>query len=135
MKRKNKNISLNFPNGTRVQTRDEFLSNDNFSKQNHPNIYDLYRKTYIIDSNSDDELVLVKETTHGGKTKKDIDVRYIYIYDNENKPIKIDGRRFVIKCNKYSKPNIDKYKKKIFTGTKRARNNRRLVHLKVKKRK
>lgn len=30
MKRKNKNISLNFPNGTRVQTRDEFLDKTDY---------------------------------------------------------------------------------------------------------
>ena len=79
MKRKNKNISLNFPNGTRVQTRDEFLDKTDYFSPGHSNPKDLYRKTYIIDSNSDDELVLVKETTHGGKTKK----RYrcsVYLY-------------------------------------------------------
>ena len=49
MKRKNKNISLNFPNGTRVQTRDEFLDKTDYFSPGHSNPKDLYKDILKLD--------------------------------------------------------------------------------------
>ena len=133
---KNKNRSSKYPDGTRVQTRDEFLERTNYYSPGHPNKSDLYRSAYVLDSNSNDELVLVKLTTHKGTAPKGTTSEYINIFDQYGKPIKIDNQRFAVS----QRPNSSlkdpgKLKKYLFTQSKRAKTNRKLVHERVKKRK
>ena len=126
---KNKNVSTKYKPGTRVQTRDEFLDKNQYVKSEHKNSNDLYRGTYVVASNKNDELVLVKTTTHGGKSPKGTLGDYVEIFDNNGNPIKIDGRRFVVN-NRRTLPiyKINEECIRLFKTSKKSRTNRRLVH-------
>lgn len=99
-----KNISKKVPNGRTLQTRDEFLASGRGKKNikpEHPNSHDLYRRVGVVDSNSKDELAIIKLGTKGrhsledylkGKSRYNA---YIEIEDNKGNKIKIDGVRFV----------------------------------------
>lgn len=130
---KNKNVSKIYKTGTKVQTRDEYLDKNKYQKNNHPNKNDLYRGTYIIATNSKNELVLVKETTHGGKCPKGTLSDYVNVFDCNGNPIKIDGKRFVLKKRKIIKHNeLVQACQTLFINGKRSKKNRRLVHKHVK---
>ena len=132
---RNKNVSSKYRNGTRVQTRDEYLENTKYFSDGHPNHKDLYRGTYIIDSNKNDELVLVPLTTHRGRSPKGTTSEYIRVFDNKGNPIKIDGIRFVaLNRRSISKQEVNKRKKEIFKESKRGNFNKYLVHRYIKKR-
>lgn len=132
---KKKNVSRTIKDGTRVQTRDEYLDNTCYSSPGHDNRHDLYRTTYVVASNINDELVLGKRTTHGGKSPKGTISNYVNIYDNEGKPIKIDGVRFVMKRTQaLSKDKLIEVQKNLFVTSKQHRRNRYLVHKLVKSR-
>ena len=134
-KNKNKNRSGIYRDGMRVQTRDNYLYGSNYYDLRHPRSSDLYRKTYIIDSNKNNELVLVKETTHRGRVRPTIDSRYIYYKDDLGNPIKIDNNKFKIKRNRsLSKVDTINLKKQVFRNNRNSRRNRRDVHIFVKKR-
>ena len=101
MKRlKNKNVSKKVKNGTLVLTRDEFLiDNNNYKKTKHNSDNKLYRSTYVVDSNRDDELALIKIHSGGKKSilnkAKNIEKynAYVKTKDNEGRPIKL-GKKF-----------------------------------------
>lgn len=132
---KKKNRSAIYKDGMRVQTRDEYLDRTEYYSPGHPNKNDLYRGTYIVDSNSNDELVLVKMTTHRGKSPKGTVSEFINVYDNKGNPIKIDKLHFrIAKRGNLDGKSVGKLKKKIFQESKRSLTNRKLVHEKVKKR-
>lgn len=91
---KNKNISEKIPNGRIIRTRDKDLQGGNgFEKEGSKG---LYRGVVVVDSNSDDELAVVKLTTsskgiplpeyRNGKSKYR---KYILTLDKDNNPIKI----------------------------------------------
>lgn len=100
---KRKNVSQIIPNGRTLQTRDEFLkggSGKENIKEDHPDKRDLYRRVGVIDSNRDNEVVVVKLSTKGrhdlksylsGKTKYNA---FVEIEDNNGQRIKIDNVRF-----------------------------------------
>ena len=132
---KNKNISKRYSVGTRIQTRDEFLSKNKYYKPNHPNQNDLYRGTYVVASNSNDELVLVKQTTKNGRLPKGSISEFISLFDNNGDPIKIDNVRFVANNKKnLSKQEINKICIKVFKTSTLSIRNRKLVHKFNKKR-
>lgn len=132
---KNKNRSMKYPDGTRVQTRDNYLFGSSYYDKNHPSPNDLYRKTYVVDSNKNDELVLVKETTHRGKTNKQIETRYVYYKDNLGNPITIDNVRFKArKKRSLSKKDTSNLKKQVFRSNRYSLRNRRNIRKFVKKR-
>ena len=81
-----KNISKKYPVGTRVQTRDNYLEKTNYFDSRHPNPKDLYRGTYVVDSNSNDELVLVKLTTKRNNKSKGNVSEYIRLFDFNGNP-------------------------------------------------
>ena len=98
---RSKNKSRTYKDGMRVQTRDNFFYGSDYFDHRHPNERDLYRKTYIVDSNRNDELAIVKYTTSKKNGKKftnnkgfDKHGKDIYTKDNEGNPIKIDGKKF-----------------------------------------
>ena len=116
-KKKNKtrnvkeNISKKVPIGRTLQTRDEFLESGKGKKNikpDHPSKRDLYRRVGVVDSNANDELAVIKLGTKGRHTlEKYLNGKssynaFIEIEDNKNKPIKIDGIKFV-----ENKPNRD----------------------------
>lgn len=132
---RSKNKSRIYKDGMRVQTRDNFFYGSDYFDHRHPNERDLYRKTYIVDSNRNDELVLVKSTTHQNRTTPTIDSRYIYYKDNNGNPIKIDGIKFkLIRRQSLNKLDTINLKKNVFTNNRYSRRNRREVHRKVKNR-
>ena len=134
MKKKNK--SNIYKDGIRVQTRDNHLYGSTYYDARHPNPKDLYRKTYIVDSNKNDELVIVKETTHRGTTDPVIDSSHIYYKDNLGNPIKVDNIKFKVKKKiRLSNKNLCKLKMDVFISNRNSRRNRRNVHIFVKKRK
>ena len=141
-KLKRKNVSQNIPNGRTLQTRDEYLksgSGKNEIKLDHPNKRDLYRRVGVIDSNRDNELVVVKLTTKGkhdllnymnGKSKYKA---FVEIEDSEGKRIKIDNVRFYENSPKrdLTKEEVTQIKKDCFknkTTSNQLRNqNKKLV--------
>lgn len=105
MKRSKKNVSKRIPNGRTVQTRDEFFfGHKNYRKPGYAK-KGLYRKAVVVDSNSQDELAVVKLTTSPkGRSivgeKKSKYKPFIETLDDDGKPIKL-GKKF--KENKTSK--------------------------------
>lgn len=95
-KRKNKNISHKVENGTTLQTRDEFIENG-YPKENYEN-KGYYRKVIVIDSNSKNELAIIRADTKGKNEIKDENVKgakykaYVYTKDNTGKPIKVNNK-------------------------------------------
>jgi len=94
---KRKNVSQRVPNGRTMQTRDEFLeSGKNYKKPGYES-KGFYREVIVIDSNRENELVVVKGSTKGkpidglNKTKFK---PFVETKDNEGKPIKI-GIKFI----------------------------------------
>ena len=133
---RNKNISKKYPIGTRVQTRDNYLDKTNYFDKKHSNPKDLYRGTYVVDSNSNDELALVKLTTNQGKSSKGNTSEYIKLFDCNGNPIKIDNVRFKLSIKRnLNKKDSSKLKKKVFKDSHNASLNRRMVHKYLKKRK
>ena len=97
---KRKNVSQKIPNGTILQTRDEYFEGaGNYSKPGYQNKGN-YRKAVVIDSNRNDELAVVKLTTQKGyKIDKKSNFRpFIETKDNNLKPIVESGK--FIKSNK-----------------------------------
>lgn len=89
-----RNISSKVPNGRILHTRDKDLQGGNgYEKKKSKG---LYRMVVVVDSNSDDELAVVKLTTSekgielpeykNGKSKYR---EYILTLDKDNNPIKI----------------------------------------------
>lgn len=95
-----KNKSKTIKNGTRIQTIDEYIDKSGYVSPGHPNKNDLYRGTYVVDTNKDNELAIIELTTHGGKSPKGTTGDYVKVFDCNGKPIKVDDVRFVIKKEK-----------------------------------
>lgn len=99
---KNKNKSKKVPNGTIVQTRDEyFKGEENYRKPGYQSKGN-YRKAVVVDSNKNDELALVKlttskkaKTTKRGRRYKP----YILTEDDNLNRIK-ESKKFIIKRRK-----------------------------------
>lgn len=140
MKARSKNKSQKYPNGTIVQTRDEYLQRKGASRitpytdRNHVADSSYYRTTVVVDSNRDDELALVKKTTHGGKSPKGTFSDFVEVFNFEDEPIKI-GKYFKTKRGKrISKKETSELRKRLFKTGFRARSNRFLVRKYIKKR-
>jgi hypothetical protein len=118
MSRKNKNISKNIHNGTIVQTRDEYFSEQgNYRKKGYENKGN-YRKAVVVDSNRNDELAVVKLYSHSGKELKKTVSRYkpfVETKDNINMPIKV-GHKFIKTNKRLSKENLTTIKKDCYSS-------------------
>ena len=96
--KRNKNVSKTIPNGRTLQTRDEYFEGDgDYRKEGYEN-KGLYRKAVVVDSNKNEELVLVKLTTSkkakGIPSEKKSKYRpYVETKDDEGNTIKI-GKKF-----------------------------------------
>lgn len=143
---KRKNVSQNVPNGRTLQTRDEYLGeeNKNYKKPGYEN-KGLYRKITVVDSNRNDELVVIKLTTsdkgiqiEGYKTGKSKFRPYIIVEDDSGNPIKIKPGKF--KENPpgadVPKNEINKMKKEAFKMCKqRGENTQKVRELKGRQKK
>jgi len=129
---KRKNVSQIIPNGRTLQTRDEFLkggSGKENIKPDHPNKNDLYRRVGVIDSNRDNEVVIVKLSTKGRhdlKSYLDGNTKYnafVEIEDNNGQRIKIDNVRFYENSpsRDLSKQEVNQIKKNCYSDKKTSK--------------
>ncbi len=131
-----KNTSKKIPVGTTLQTRDEYLASGAGKKNikpDHPNPRDLYRRVGVVDSNSKDELGIIKLGTKGrhaledylsGQSKYNA---YIEIYDNKGNRIKIDNVKFVknSEARNISKKDVNAMKKMALVSKKTSKSLRK----------
>ena len=133
---KRKNVSQKIPNGRVLQTRDEYLGEENidYRKPGYES-KGLYRGVVVIDSNRSDELVVVKLTTSGKgivietyKNGKSKFKPFVEVQDENCNPIK-PGKHFVPKPKKNDLPKkeVTKIKKTVFKEAKTAQTNRKKV--------
>lgn len=132
-KPKCKNVSQKVPNGRTLQTRDEYFYGD--SKYRKPGYRDkgMYRKVVVLDSNRNDELVVIKLTTSKKGTRlpdyqkgKSRYRPFVRTKDDAGKAIKI-GKRFKENPSRadVSKKDVAKIKKDVFKDCKNAKRNRK----------
>lgn len=135
---KRKNVSQRIPNGRILQTRDEYLGeeNKNYRKPGYEG-KGLYRAVVVVDSNRSDEVVVVKLTTSGKgiviETYKNGKSKYkpfVEVCDENGNPIK-PGKHFVPKPKKNDLPvsEVNKIKKTAFKTAKTAKTNRQKVRV------
>ncbi|MBD5585522.1 MAG: hypothetical protein HDQ88_10600 [Clostridia bacterium] len=131
---KRKNVSQTIPNGRTLQTRDEYLGEENkdYRKPGYEG-KGLYRKITVVDSNRKNELIVIKlttsdkgiqiETYKNGKSKFR---PYIIVEDDKGNPIKITPGKFVENPQSADVPQaeISKIKKIAFKKSKHASENR-----------
>lgn len=119
---KKKNKSKKYKDGRVIQTRDEYLSgNNNFRKKGYEQ-KGLYRKAVIIDSNSKDEVALVKLKGHSSKRMILDNYRngvlgvkpFVETGNWANKPIKIDGKYYLLLPVTHSLSKVDLISVKIY---------------------
>lgn len=133
---KNKNVSRIIKNGTKIQTRDSFLDKTNYYSPGHSNPNDFYRTTIVVDSNRNDELVLVPLTTHNKRSPKGSFGDYIYVFDNDGNPIKLPSEKFKVRSGRsLTKKQVNEIKKKLFKNGVNASRNIYLVRKHIKHRK
>lgn len=131
----NKNVSKLYKNGIKVQTRDNYLDKTNYYSPGHSNPKDLYRSTIVVDSNRNNELVLVPLTTHNKRVPRGSISDYIYVFDSNGNPIKLPSDKFKIRKGKsLSAKEVNVIKKKLFKTGVNASRNRYLVSKHIKKR-
>ena len=134
---KRKNISQKIPNGTILQTRDEYFEGAGGYRKPGYESKGNYRKAVVVDSNKFDELAVVKLTTQKGyKIDNKSNFRpFIETKDNNLKPIRESGK--FIKSNKMlSNKQVNKIKNISLTkpGVNIKTNNReKLIELKGRK--
>lgn len=99
-----KNVSKRYPNGRTIKTADKYLP---IGKHGESDNAKGQRRVVIVDSNRYDELAVVRLTTQKqpnttilkgrkqGNGKTTYFKHFVEITDNENKPIKIDGKKFI----------------------------------------
>ena len=117
-----KNRSKKYKDGRVIQTRDEYLSgNASYRKPGYKN-KGLYRKAVIVDSNAKDEVALVKLNGHSGKRMILANYRngalgvkpFIETGNWSNKPIKIDGKHYLLLPMTHSLSKADLVSVKIY---------------------
>ncbi len=134
---KRKNVSQTIPNGRTLQTRDEYIGEEN-KKYRKPGYGKKgnYRKVVVVDSNRNDEIAVVKLTTSdraipikGYKNGKSKFKPFVETKDSDGQPIKI-GRKFKENSQSADVPNeeITKIKKRCFKESKNSEQNREIVH-------
>ena len=130
-----KNVSQTIPNGTILQTRDEFFHNEGTYRKPGYKDKGNYRKAVVIDSNRKNELVVVKLITKG-KDIPNSKSRYrpfAETLDNANKRI-IIGRKFIYNGESLSKKQVAIIKKDCFTNPiTRYKNKKKVRRIKGRK--
>ncbi|MDE7440057.1 MAG: hypothetical protein K2N23_06085 [Clostridia bacterium] len=144
-KKTDKNVSRKVPNGRTIKTKDKYLPIDKKGKSTKPKEK---RLIIIIDSNSNDELAVVRTSTQiqpnttalptykKGNKKKTRFKHFVEITDNEGNPIKIDGIKFIENGKEYdlSANEVETVRDKVLNHCKIASENRKkITKLKQKK--
>ena len=101
-KKNRKNVSKKIENGRTLQTKDNYLEGGKCKiiHPEHSNPKDLYRKVVVIDSNRNDELVIVKLGKSKGKELENYQSGeskykpYVLTLDENGEPIIIDNKKF-----------------------------------------
>lgn len=126
---KRKNISLKVRNGTILHTRDEYIyGSANYRKRGYENKGN-YRKVVVVDSNSRDQLAVVKLYSNSGKALPGTKSRYkpfVEVRDDDGKRIKV-GSKFIRGGQKLSKYHISLIKNDCFRTSSEKKKNRRKV--------
>ena len=133
---RNKNVSKTVENGMIIQTRDEYFSGQgSYRKPGYKNKGN-YRQGAVIDSNVNNDLVVVKLYSHSGKEIPGSVSRFkpfVETHDDENKRIKI-GPKFIPTKKRLSKHQVAVIKKDCFNNSKSSYYNKKQVrHIKGRK--
>lgn len=99
MAKKRKNYSKKIQRGTVLRTRDCYLPGGENSphEAEYKNPRDLYRRVFVVATNSDDELAIIEVQSNGVLIRKDGSIRdkhngIVHVTFNDGKPIrKISG--------------------------------------------
>lgn len=130
-KRKTETYLKKVPNGTILQTRDEYIfGSQNYKKPGYESKGN-YRKVAVIDSNKRDDLAIVKLYSKSGQPLKNTPSRYkpfVEIMDDTGKRIRI-GAKFIDKGQRLSKENVTTIKKDCFTNPSVKYKNRKKVRV------
>ena len=135
------NVSKRYPNGRTIRTADKYLPLDKRGKSDDPKAQ---RRIVIVDSNRYDELAVVRLTTRkqpnttelkGRKRRKQGNGKTTYfkhfveIADNENNPIKIDGKKFIENPWAYDldKSEVEYIRNGVFTGKRQSAENKKKI--------
>ena len=128
-----KNVSLIYQNASIIVTRDEYLDKTSYFSPGHSNPKDFYRLTLIVDSNRNDELVLVPLTTHKGNSPKGSVSDFVYVKDSYGNKIKLPSNYFKFrKGKKFSSYEVNAIKRKLFKTGSNVSLNKHLVHKHIK---
>ena len=135
---KDKNASKKVPDGRTVKTKDKYLPIDKKGKSD--NLKEK-RLIAVIDSNSNDELAVVKLTTQKQKNTSELPTykrgngkatrfkNFVEIKDNEGNPIKIDGIRFIENGKQFdlSVSELKKIRKQVLNHCVQSSENRKKI--------
>ena len=135
---KRKNVSQKVPNGTILQTRDEYFEGaGNYRKPGYQNKGN-YRKAVVVDSNRNNELAVVKGTSKGKPLNNPQFLGYkpfIHTIDDEGHPIQVNSK-FIINNSFLDSNAINEIKRdslKNSSNSLRKQNRTKLRNLKGRK--
>jgi hypothetical protein len=113
-----KNVSNKIPVGSAVRSRDEYFFGGVLHKNHLTDKNVLYRKSWVVDTNSLDELALVKSTAHTGHhLKSNLALKFtpnVYIMDNNGNPITLNAKFVRSSYEDVPTVDVDYMKKRCF---------------------
>lgn len=134
------NISKRYPNGRTLKTQDKYLPIDKKGKSDNPKSN---RRVAIVDSNRYDELAVVRLTTKKqanttylngyskgkGNGRETYFKHFVETMDDEGKPIKVDGKKFIENSWSYdlSPEQIAYVQKGILSGKRQSQENKKKI--------
>ncbi len=142
------NVSKRYPNGRTLQTKDRYLPIDKKGRSENPKES---RRVVVIDSNSFDELAIVRLTSrqtantsflptcrqnNSPDKKKSYFKHFVEIQDDQGNPIRVDGVKFVENPWKQDLPkqDVEYIRNGVLNGKRQsAENNQKIEMLKSKK--
>ena len=126
---KRKNVSQTIPNGTILQTRDEYLHEQgNYRKPGYESKGN-YRTVVVIDSNRKNHLAIVKLHSQSGKelpSKKSYYKPFVETLDDKGNRITVSGK-FIINGQKLSNKDVIAIKSDSFKSPKVRHKNKKKV--------
>ena len=117
---KRKNVSQTIPDGTILQTRDEYLHTQGSYRKEGYEGKGNYRKVAVVDSNRKNELGIVKLYSKSGVQLQGTPSRYkpfVETLDDKNQNIKV-GKKFIPSGKMLSKKNVTAIKKDCYKNPK-----------------
>lgn len=117
---KRKNVSQSIPNGTILQTRDEYLHRQGSYRKEGYEERGNYRKVAVVDSNRKNELGIVKLYSKSGVQLQGTPSRYkpfVETLDDKDQNIKV-GKKFIPSGQMLSQKNVTEIKKDCYKNPK-----------------